>query len=96
MQEKELECLQGTVKKITYRNEVNCYTVAEVKCGKDIHIAVGIMPFLAEGDVAEFYGNFTVHASYGKQFSVDRPWALPPTGQSRHNLRRRIGRPRQR
>lgn len=68
---KELETLSGTVRKITYRNEANCYTVAEIKCEKETYIAVGIMPFLNEGDIADFYGNFTVHASYGKQFSVE-------------------------
>ena len=71
MQENKLEAISGTVRKITYRNEINCYTVAEIKCEKEILIAVGIMPFLNEGDIAEFYGRFTVHPSYGKQFSVE-------------------------
>ena len=61
----------GTVQRITYRNEVNYYTVAEVKTGKEILTVVGIMPFVTEGDYAEFIGKFTVHATYGQQFAAE-------------------------
>jgi len=64
------QTITGTVQRITYRNEVNCYTVAEVKCNKEVLTVVGIMPFVTEGDYADFTGNFTVHQTYGQQFSV--------------------------
>ena len=64
------ETIVGTVQHITYRNETNCYTVAEVRTGKEIITVVGILPFLNEGDNAEFTGNFTVHSTYGQQFSA--------------------------
>ncbi len=63
------QSITGSVEKITYRNEVNCYTVAEVKTSNEKLTVVGIMPFLAEGDIAEFFGKFIVHATYGQQFS---------------------------
>ena len=63
--------ITGTVQRITYRNEVNYYTVAEVKSQKEVLTVVGIMPFVTEGDYAEFIGKFTVHATYGQQFSVE-------------------------
>ncbi len=65
-----LENISGTVQRITYKNELNGYTVAEVKTDKETITVVGIMPFLNEGDIAEFYGNFIVHATYGQQFSA--------------------------
>ena len=66
-----LEKIIGTVEKITFRNESNCYTVAVLNCGGEEVIAVGILPFLNEGDMAEFVGEFTVHQTYGEQFKVE-------------------------
>ena len=64
------ESVIGTVQKITYKNQANCYTVAEIKFKNEILTVVGIMPFLNEGDTAEFFGNYTVHSTYGSQFNV--------------------------
>lgn len=63
--------LSGAVEKITYRNEGNSYTVAEVKVGKEQITVVGTLPFLNEGDEAVFYGEYTVHPSYGQQFKAE-------------------------
>ena len=62
--------ISGTVQHITYKNEANGYTVAEVKSDKEIITVVGLLPFLTEGDLAEFYGKFIVHPTYGQQFSA--------------------------
>ncbi len=62
--------LTGTVNKITYRNDQNGYTVAVIRAGRENITAVGIMPFLAEGESAVFEGEYTVHQTYGNQFSV--------------------------
>ncbi len=64
------EKLKGAVEKITYKNNTNGYTVATIRVGNNRITAVGIMPFLAQGDVAEFCGKYTIHPSYGRQFSV--------------------------
>ena len=64
--------IKGTVKKITYRNESNSYTVAEVLTDGKSQTVVGILPFLTEGDEAVFYGEYTVHPSYGEQFKAER------------------------
>ena len=65
------QTISGTVQRITYRNEGNAYTVAEVKCEKEVVTVVGILPFLTEGDVADFTGKYTVHSTYGQQFSAE-------------------------
>ena len=64
--------INGTVERITYRNESNSYTVAEVLTGGKSLTVVGILPFLTEGDSAVFYGEYTVHPSYGEQFKAER------------------------
>lgn len=64
--------IKGTVERITYRNESNSYTVAEVRTDTKSVTVVGIMPLLAEGDEAVFCGEYTVHPSYGEQFKADR------------------------
>lgn len=66
----DTETLFGTVEKITYRNEANFYTVAIVKNDKEVTTVVGTMPLLSEGDIAEFYGKYKVHPSYGQQFAA--------------------------
>ncbi len=71
MQAENYQVISGVVEKITYRNEANGYTVAEVKVKKETVIAVGILPFLNEGEAANFYGNYIVHPTYGNQFSVN-------------------------
>lgn len=63
--------VSGTVEKITFRNEANAYTVAAVKCEKETLTVVGILPFLNEGDTAEFCGKYIFHPTYGRQFSAE-------------------------
>ncbi len=70
METKNCEVITGSVEKITYRNESNGYTVAEVKSKEGNITVVGILPFISEGEAADFFGNYTVHPTYGSQFSV--------------------------
>ncbi len=67
---KKIETVSGSVEKITYRNVSNGYTVAEIKTKEENITVVGILPFINEGEAADFYGNYTVHSTYGKQFMV--------------------------
>lgn len=66
-----INSVTGTVENITYRNESNGYTVAQVKCGKEELTVVGTLPFLNESDTAVFYGDYTFHPSYGRQFKAE-------------------------
>ena len=65
------EKIVAEVLSITYRNEVNYYTVAEVLFDKEKLTVVGILPFLNEGDTAEFYGTYIFHPTYGRQFKAE-------------------------
>ncbi len=67
-----LERLSGSVEKITYQNRQNGYTVAVVKAGTSRITVVGSFPFLSEGDLADFEGEYIIHPTYGRQFSAKR------------------------
>ena len=67
----EVAEISGTVERITYKNQNNGYTVAEVKLPGESITVVGMLPFLTEGDCAVFYGSYTVHATYGRQFKAE-------------------------
>jgi len=63
--------LPGTVESIIYRNEKNGYTVCEMQGETDDFIAVGLMPYIQEGEELELSGSFIVHPDYGPQFQID-------------------------
>ena len=65
------EKISGTVQNINFRNEANGYTVATVKTKTEELTVVGILPFISEGEAADFYGKFIVHPTYGSQFAAE-------------------------
>ena len=78
MAENEKEILTGTVEAITYQNELNCYTVCTVKSASELITVVGTLPFLHEGETAEFQGNYIIHPTYGQQFAATSFTHLAP------------------
>ena len=64
--------IEGVVESIIYANSDNGYTVCTLSSddGEET-VAVGTMPYLAEGEYIRAFGDFVVHPSYGKQFRVD-------------------------
>ncbi len=64
--------IEGTVEYIRYRNENNGYTVCEIGTTDEDYItAVGIMPFLSEGEGVSALGKWETNPSYGRQFRVE-------------------------
>ena len=65
--------LSGTVERIIYSNEENGYTIIDMALENDeIVTAVGIMPYLGEGETLKLYGKWVHNAKYGRQFSVEQ------------------------
>ncbi len=64
--------LRGTVEEIVFHNPTNDYTVMEVldPVKKRLVTAVGFIPYAAEGETVELWGEWTNHPDYGKQLSV--------------------------
>ena len=68
----EKDTLTGLIDSIVYRNEENGYTVTIVEDSDGFPVtAVGIMPYLNEGDRLSAIGTWTTHKVYGRQFSVE-------------------------
>ena len=77
MTEQELEVrgepqLVGVVEEIVFHNPTNDYTVMEVLDAKKKRLvtAVGMIPYAAEGETVELWGEWTSHPDYGKQLSI--------------------------
>ena len=65
-----METISGIIKKITFHNESNEYTVAVLQTKTEEITIVGTLPFVTEGDSLDLEGEYTVHATYGEQFKV--------------------------
>lgn len=67
----DTEVLSGIVDTVHYRNEENGYSVIIVEDSEGQPVtAVGILPYINEGDRITAHGSWVNHKVYGKQFSV--------------------------
>ncbi|HHY39360.1 MAG TPA: ATP-dependent RecD-like DNA helicase [Clostridia bacterium] len=83
-----MEVIEGTVERVTFRNEENLYTVARFLpggCHRAITV-VGTLPRISVGESLKLEGVWTRHPIYGEQFKVERSYVSPPT--SPHGLER--------
>lgn len=62
---------EGIVEDIIFANEINGYTVCELKDEKEIITAVGFMPFINVGEMLRVSGNWVTHPDYGEQLKVE-------------------------
>lgn len=63
--------VEGTVEDIIYSNEINGYTVCDIKCDQNTVTAVGYMPFLSVGENVKITGKWVNHPEYGDQLKVE-------------------------
>ena len=65
--------LQGTLVRITFRNDENHYIIARIKTreAKEPVVVVGTMPGVNEGETLKLTGQWITHPKYGDQFKVD-------------------------
>lgn len=66
-----LESLEGIVEEIIFSNEMNGYSVLELKTTEENIIVVGYLPFIGVGDSVKVSGNWVMHADYGKQLKAE-------------------------
>lgn len=64
--------LEGEVREIIYKNELNSYCIAvfETLDGNELTI-VGYLPFINIGDTLKVMGKMVEHQEYGEQFKVE-------------------------
>ncbi len=82
-----METLRGVIERITYHNEENGYTVAKLApehrprhlpaWQQEVTI-VGNMAGIVVGESVELSGQWSVHAEYGKQFTVEQMRSVLP------------------
>ncbi len=69
--EENNQTVNGTVKKITYKNDQNGYTVLILDTDDGDITVVGTMPFVSEGDLLNCSGRLVFHQQYGEQLRAD-------------------------
>ncbi len=73
--------ISGSVEAVVFRSEKTDYTVIELLTDDgEMVVAVGKMPYIAEGEEAVLSGSWTRHAEYGKQFLVENYEKKLPSG----------------
>ncbi len=70
MSEQELLELSGSVENIIFHNEKNQYSVIELESGDELVTAVGILPYVSEGEQVRLFGVWTNHPTFGRQFKA--------------------------
>lgn len=73
--------LKGLLKRITYQNSDNFYTVGriEIREANDLITIVGNLAGVTEGETLELNGNWVTHQKYGDQFKVESFSILLPS-----------------
>ncbi len=79
--EQEFSEVSGLVEAIVYRNDENGYTVCEMDCDGVPVTAVGILPYVNEGDRILARGTWVHHNVYGKQLKVETFERVVPVEQ---------------
>lgn len=68
-----MEQIDGYIERITFHNQDNGYTVAQLKLAKRSNLVciVGSMPGIQPGETVRCYGHWKNHLIYGQQFEID-------------------------
>ena len=67
-----IETLEGSIEYIIYSNEENGYTILEMVIGKgEIVTAVGVMPYVGEGENLKVYGKWVQLLGLDLRHSLD-------------------------
>ena len=69
--EENTEIICGTVEDIKFRNEQNGYTVLELGCDDELVTAVGTFADISVGEQVKLSGQWTFHATFGRQFKAE-------------------------
>jgi len=63
--------IEGIVEEIIYSNDINGYTVCDIRCGSETITAVGHIPFINPGEPVKLTGRWVTHPDYGDQLKVE-------------------------
>ena len=67
-----MDIIKGYIDHLIFRNSDNGYTVMVVNHDGEKLTCVGSFPVITEGETIEASGHYTEHATYGKQFQIQK------------------------
>ena len=65
------DCINGIVESIVFKSEDTGYVVSKIRLEKEVINAVGIVPFIKEGQHVKLKGIWVIHKQFGKQFNIE-------------------------
>lgn len=65
-----MEVVDGFVESIVFKSEETGYVVCKIRTSKGVISAVGIIPFIKEGQSVKIKGQWTMHKQFGQQFEI--------------------------
>ena len=63
--------LIGIVEDILFQNNENGYTVAKFNTTNQLHVVVGVIPYISIGQKLKLNGEWVVHKHFGQQFKIE-------------------------
>lgn len=64
--------MEGTVERVTFRNEENGWTVLDVSAAGGLHKVVGVLPDVHVGESVVLTGEWVEHPTFGVQFRAEQ------------------------
>ena len=74
-----MEVLEGFVEVIFFRSDDTGYVVSKINVDNKSITAVGIVPYLMEGQHVKLTGNWIIHKQFGQQFNIKKCEEIIPT-----------------
>ena len=63
--------INGIVESIVFKSDDTGYVVSKIRMEKDFINAVGVVPFIKEGQHVRLKGQWVIHKQFGKQFNIE-------------------------
>ena len=74
-----METIIGFIEDVVFRSDDTGYTVSKINVNKETITAVGVVPFIKEGQNVKIKGNWIVHKQFGQQFKIEEFEEILPT-----------------
>lgn len=74
-----METIIGFVEDVVFRSDDTGYTVSKISVNKETITAVGVIPFIKDGQNVKIKGNWIVHKQFGQQFKIEEFEEILPT-----------------
>mgnify|MGYP003291653922 CR=1 FL=1 len=65
------DCINGIVEAIVFKSDDTGYVVTKIRMEKEVISAVGVVPFIKEGQHVKLKGQWIVHKQFGRQFNIE-------------------------